>query len=264
MRLAIVFVLIAGLSLNVSAENQSTNSTIRPTNRKIARREAVLRVTGGRVLQPNSGRGVFLIANNQKLIPQHEIQNLANLMQSATMIEIRVTATEKIINQSGLKDSKSQMGITLISEENKPGLLLAPEEGWAIVNVASLNKGMDAKQNLIKRVKKEVYRAFGLLVGGCGSSYQGNLFDPINNPEDLDIYPESDLQLPIDILQKIPFYCNKFGLKPWRATTYRRACIEGWAKPPANEYQKAIWEKVRSEKERGPTNPIEIPMPKKK
>jgi hypothetical protein len=28
--------------------------------------------------------------------------------------------------------------------------------------------------------------------------------------------------------------------------------------------QKAIWEQVKADKERGPTNPIKIPMPKKK
>ena len=59
-------------------------------------------------------------------------------------------------------------------------------------------------------------------------------------------------------------YLASAGVTPLRKTIYRKACQEGWAPAPTNEYQKAIWDKVRSEKERGPTNPIEIPMPKKK
>ena len=31
---------------------------------------------------------------------------------------------------------------------------------------------------------------------------------------------------------------------------------------PTNEYQKAICEQAKADKERGPTNPIKIPMPK--
>jgi hypothetical protein len=31
-----------------------------------------------------------------------------------------------------------------------------------------------------------------------------------------------------------------------------------------NEYQKAIWEQVKADKERGPTNPLKIPPPPKR
>ena len=53
-------------------------------------------------------------------------------------------------------------------------------------------------------------------------------------------------------------------MSPAIVSTYLKACEEGWAPTPTNEYQKAIWEQVKADKERGPTNPIKIPMPKKK
>ena len=46
--------------------------------------------------------------------------------------------------------------------------------------------------------------------------------------------------------------------------TYLRACHLGWAPPPTNDVQRAIWEKIKAEKERGPTKPITIPPPNAK
>ena len=57
---------------------------------------------------------------------------------------------------------------------------------------------------------------------------------------------------------------NALGFKPRRRLTYRRACQEGWAPAPTNEFQKAVWEQVKADKERGPANPITIPPPNKK
>ena len=54
------------------------------------------------------------------------------------------------------------------------------------------------------------------------------------------------------------------GITPYRRTTYREACQEGWAPQPTNDVQKAIWEQVKADKERGPTNPITIPPPNQK
>jgi len=36
------------------------------------------------------------------------------------------------------------------------------------------------------------------------------------------------------------------------------AVIEGWAPAPTNAYQRAVWDEVKSEKERGPSNALKI------
>ncbi len=54
------------------------------------------------------------------------------------------------------------------------------------------------------------------------------------------------------------------GIDTVRTDTYRRACQEGWAPAPTNDVQRAIWEQVRADKERGPTKPITISPPNKK
>ena len=75
----------------------------------------------------------------------------------------------------------------------------------------------------------------------------------------------------IPLLQPGPEPNNKMideahrrGVQSARFTTYRQACREGWAPAPTNDLQKAIWEEVKADKERGPTNPITITPPKQK
>lgn len=51
------------------------------------------------------------------------------------------------------------------------------------------------------------------------------------------------------------------GFEPAVVATYLTACREGWAPAPTNDFQRVIWERALSEKERGPTNPIRILPP---
>ena len=50
------------------------------------------------------------------------------------------------------------------------------------------------------------------------------------------------------------------GIRRVRHTTYRKACYEGWAPPPTNAYQKAIWDMVHAL----PTEPMKIKPETKK
>ena len=254
----ILFVMAMVCACSAFADNIAPTNSAGGAARRMLTREDVLRATGGRLLEPNSGKGVFVIASAQDKVELKDIQALANIIQGATMVEIRVVKSSDEMSAATLKKLNAQMGLSVVDVPAKPGLVIAPEEGWAVVNIAPLAVGQDGKLNFTKRVRKEIYRAFGMVAGGCGSSYQGNLLDPIRNPDDLDMYPESDLQMPIDMLQKLPKFCEKFGVRPWRITTYRRAVHEGWAPAPTNEYQKAIWEKAKAEKDQKPSNPIKV------
>ena len=51
-----------------------------------------------------------------------------------------------------------------------------------------------------------------------------------------------------------------FDMRPYRRTTYLKACEEGWAAPPADKFQQAIWDKVHAM----PTEPIKIKPEEKK
>ncbi len=64
-----------------------------------------------------------------------------------------------------------------------------------------------------------------------------------------------------DFVQGMSKHLPNLGIKQFTRTIYKKACEEGWAPAPTNDYQKAVWEQVKADKERGPTSPITIPPP---
>ena len=69
--------------------------------------------------------------------------------------------------------------------------------------------------------------------------------------------------LPKDVTCRMAKYLKSRGVTSSVMTTYKSACEQGWAPAPTNDVQKAIWERAKSDKERGPTNPIRIEATKK-
>ena len=49
-------------------------------------------------------------------------------------------------------------------------------------------------------------------------------------------------------------YAKGYGITPAIESTYRKACKEGWAPQPTNEYQQAIWDSFHEL----PTKPVKI------
>ena len=63
-----------------------------------------------------------------------------------------------------------------------------------------------------------------------------------------------------DMASSINENLQAMGIFPMRKITYVKACQEGWAPAPTNEYQKAIWDRVHS----APKNPMKIEFDPKK
>ena len=57
---------------------------------------------------------------------------------------------------------------------------------------------------------------------------------------------------------------ESIGIPHAQKVFYKKALEEGWAPPPSNEFQRAVWENFKADKERGPTNPIRITPAEKK
>lgn len=148
---------------------------------------------------------------------------------------------------------EGELSLYIIDDEKLPMSLVAPEGRWGFVNVAPLAKGRGEKLPFFKaRVRKEIARVAGILFGGIGSNYRNNLMSLVTKPEDLDKH-DSD-KLPADVMMRSNQFLLGIGVKPFRHTTYRKACQEGWAEPPTNVVQQAIWDKVHAV----PKNPIKI------
>ena len=135
---------------------------------------------------------------------------------------------------------------------------MAPEAGWATVNVAALDDGCGAEA-LAHRVRVEILRAFALVGGGAFMQRDPIVMrNDIMKPSDLDMIKEENYG--IDVAYAISAGLPQRGVMPWQETTYKKACEQGWAPAPTNDVQKAIWDKVLAV----PATPMKIEFDPKK
>lgn len=138
---------------------------------------------------------------------------------------------------------------------NQPVLTVFPENRITLINVTPLADKV-SQQVYQDRLIKEMWRAISYTAGGTSSSTPYCVMQTILQPSDLDTL-KCSMANP-EVTGQISNNAKRFGFGTIITSTYRSACKEGWAPAPTNEYQRAIWERVKSDKERGPTNGIKI------
>ena len=140
----------------------------------------------------------------------------------------------------GVKSSKFPCVIVLgEAGAELPALSVYPEEAIACINRSAL-AGAD-EDVYRKRIQKELYRAFGFTCGGYAINRTACVMDIALSIEDLDAN-HAVLLAPMRY-SGINRAAARLGLPVLRATTYQQAVRQGWAPPPTNDLQKAIWEK---------------------
>ena len=154
--------------------------------------------------------------------------------------------------KGAIKAAGANVGVIVVEDDTTPQLLVAPDDGWAVVNVKPLVAGVEKSRLAPLRIQKETLRALGFVGGGMSSQYAQTLAGPIAKPSDLD--GKEPLELPFDVIGACKFYLSAFGVTPYSAIAYRQAVKEGWAPKPTNEFQQKVWDEVRSV----PKNPIKI------
>ena len=162
------------------------------------------------------------------------------------------------------------LGILVLAAAILLGWLTATEFNPAPVEAAEVTragdvdmlKGGDDPSAPEMRVTKEVWRAMAF-VGGIGfSPAENDIMQPLYSLKELDANRYPFVQ-PMNMVRMYKMW-KRFVVKKERRIPYRVAVQEGWAAPPTNDYQKAVWEQVKADKERGPTNPITIQPPNAK
>ena len=217
---------------------------------------------GGTIRKAGSASGKVVFVNAQKLVPTDRLVSALNEIDENVhpMWELK-DATG--VNLTNPKDDIARLGgavgVVLAESPSLPALLLAPEEGWAVVNVTALNGKDVSAEKLASRTRRELLRAFAL-AGGCAFMSRGQIVlrGDVRHPADLDSL--LDETYGVDALVALGRTLPQRGVIPWKQTTYKKACQEGWAPAPTNEYQKAIWEKVHAM----PSEPIKIKPETKK
>lgn len=248
------------ITLIVVAFSVSTLSAAdaQPSEQKIDNKEMMSKIAmkryGGKIRQPNTERGEIVFVNTQKTVAADVLKKaLAKLDRQFKYI---VTVSDKDVDANA-----KRLVVRLEDLDRAERILLAPESYWVSVNVKSLAADNPPKAILADRFEKEVRRAFAFVCGGTCGTDPGGLCRMVDSLSDLDAIPGLDYAL--DVEARIINNMQSTEVKPYRVAKYSEAVQEGWAPSPTNEFQRAIWEKVHSEKERGPTNAIKIEPPKK-
>ena len=215
--------------------------------------EDYIRKEGGLVLEPNTQKGEIAYVNCQSVAKDDWIEESATYFRREAKFKISVS--------KGAFDLKSpkivgDMTLFVIDDPAMPNILVAPENRWAMVNVAPLKS--DKEPFFRARVLKDLTRGFAMLCGASDSQFPGALTSAITKVEDLDHH--TDHRLPVDLFIRFKKYMKPFGVAPGNIETYETACCQGWAPPPTNDVQRAIWDKVHAI----PKNPMKIEFDPKK
>ena len=209
--------------------------------------EEYIRKEGGLVLEPNTQKGEIAYVNCQTAAKDVWVEESATYFRREAKFKISVS--------KGTFDLKSpkivgDMTLFIIDDSAKPNILVAPENRWAMVNVAPLKS--DKEAFFRARVLKELSRGFAMLCGGSDSQFPGALTSAITKVEDLDHH--TDHRLPVDLFARFKKYMKPYGVVPGNIETYETACCQGWAPAPTNDIQRAIWNEVH----KLPEKPIKI------
>ena len=210
------------------------------------KRERFIRNTGGYVYKREPNAGQFTFVNAQRRVSADGFAEVQSELMRFFSIDV--------VFREGTFDGKGDKGfVYIIDDPSRPGLVVVPEEGWATVNVAKYGD-----KNLAERVNKELWRAFSFVCGAADTGTAHCLLRPIFKPEDLDSDDAKTIS-PVPLMN-MDAHIKAMGIKKFLRTTYKQACISGWAPAPTNDIQKAIWDKVHAM----PTEPIKIKPETKK
>ena len=209
--------------------------------------EDYIKSEGGLVLEPKTQKGEIAYVNCPSSAKDEWIEESAAYFRKESKFKVTVSKGSFDFKNPKIVGS---MSLFVIDDPTMPNLLAAPENRWAMVNVAPYKSEKEPFYRA--RVLKELTRGFALLCGASDSQFPGALTSAITKVEDLDHH--ADYKLPVDLFARFRKYMRPFGVTPGNIETYETACCQGWAPPPTNELQKAIWNKVHEI----PTKPIKI------
>lgn len=254
MIISLVVVALAAFALADEAI-KLTATDLTPEQMKARReriREKQMRTFGGYLINEPKGNGRIGILNAQSRVSSDELEKTAKYVQKFGKLPVEVKsvklnqgdrATTAMVDAAGVK-----VGLFVVDDPKCDlSILIAPEARWAVVNVEALAKDKPSGELLAMRTRKQVARALCLLCGAGASQYPNTLLAPKKDYATLDRY--KDEGLPPDVFMRMSYYMKDLGVHMIVRDTYAEACREGWAPPPTNQYQKAIYDTIKSGKE---------------
>ena len=115
------------------------------------------------------------------------------------------------------------------------------DDAIATINVTPLRSTTSEIET--DRLSKELYRAYGLILGAYYSAKMPSVLSPAYSVGQIDNI-RIKMFSPLHI-SSIMHTARMLDLPILRPTTYAAACRMGWAPPPTNDIQRVIWNETR-------------------
>ena len=204
---------------------------------------------GGMIELAPSGN-VIRVVSAQKKVSEEDLRQSIDVFKEALRVPVEWVSDASGVQdpaklaRAANKDGKCGVAVVLVDDPEAARLLVAPENGWAAVNLAKLDEDAPGHEKLVRRTRQEYWRAACMVLGAYVAPVQPCLLTMIANNAGLDNNP---CVIPaVEALPKAKAAAKTLGIKAGRRVLYDRACKEGWAPAPTNEFQKAIWDKVHA------------------
>lgn len=205
-------------------------------------------VVGGTLTRPDALKGRAIVVNAQNVVPSDSLANTIRTLNKSLNTQIIVQDSEPVqINEmkGKVKELKAEEAVFIVNDSScQSVIMIAPEDNWALVNVAALSADNAKPAFVSARTNKELLRSFLMLCGAFNSSYDDSVMRGIKDVNDLDKIAK--ISPPLDVVGRVRKYLFARGIETRPPATYLKACREGWAPAPTNEVQQAIWDKVHS------------------
>lgn len=216
---------------------------------KAARHQRMLEHTGGIVTRPGTGK--IVVVDAQSKIATSVIEEIVEKLKFQTKLTVECVKSQSY--EMYVRPVGASAAIVLADEPALPLSVVAVENVWGLVNVAKLGD-----VNVDRRFVKEFVRVSTLAFGGAISQFVGSPLNTATDATMLDKFVCDNYT--IDNATSIIKNLGNLGVLPYKNASYRKACQEGWAPAPTNDYQKVIWEELHAK----PTNPLKIKFDKAK
>ena len=258
MKKTIVSIVAAGIALACAADAQARPRRTRP--------DANSRPSGGMVEKPYGGN-VLRVLNAQDAVPRERVADIVRRIRWATLLPVEAVdgkaggGIAELAGKAGelVRQPKVGAGVVIIDDARLPFRVYSDEGNWAILNVAFLKEGDPGGRLLEARFEKMAWRALARALQVGSVTHSPSVLQPFGTLAELD---GNGMTRPSPEGYNA-FIDNgrRYGITTITISSYRDACHKGWAPAPTNDVQRAIWEQVRADKERGPAKPITIRPP---
>lgn len=242
---------ILAIGLAAGQETEKTKRIRKPVDMQL-----VMEKTGGFLMVP--GKGKLAVVNCQNRISQSNINERISYFASTMKVKFEGSSAgkftfadvDKILAKTG-----AEQAFFIIDDPAMPMSLVAPESRWGFMNTARLAVDSPSDKVLLERFRKEFTRAAALTFGSYSSHFSGSTLQPVHDLSDFDKLMSDEIT--IDLMTGMQRNFQKLGVTADRRTTYKKACFEGWAPMPTNQWQRAIWDGIQN----GSIKPPRVPPP---